>query len=69
MFIIKHFHGGKLNYVICIGEVENSNFLQRGVILQARFLPGNSPGWIQSGQLDRVYMTVCLLYSWVKNLN
>ena len=44
------FPSGWINYKICIGEVENSNFSQRGVGLKTRFLPGSFPGWIQSGQ-------------------
>ena len=44
---------GELNYVIYIGEVENSNFFQWGVVLQARFSQGNSPGWIQLGAVKQ----------------
>ena len=43
----QYFHRGELNYVICFEEVENSNFLKKGVVLQVRFSPGNSPGPIQ----------------------
>ena len=46
---------GELNYVIYIGKVKDLKFFHRGVVLQARFLAGKSPGWIQSGHWDRVY--------------
>ena len=46
--VIYLFYQVELNYVICVGEVEYSNFFQQTVVLQARFSPGNSPGWIQS---------------------
>ena len=49
--VIQHFHRGKLNYVIYNRELEKLNFSHRGVALQARFLPGNSPGWSHSGAL------------------
>ena len=48
------FPPGWTNYVIRIGEVRNSNFFQRGVVLQVRFFPGSSPEWIQPGHWDRV---------------
>ena len=39
----------RTNYVIGIGEVRNSNFFQRGVVLQIRFFPGSSPGRFSRG--------------------
>ena len=41
-------------YKIRIGEVENSNFSQRGVVLKAWLSPGRSPGWIQPGYWGKV---------------
>ena len=46
--VIYLFYQVELNYVICVGEVEYSNFFLQAAVLQARFSPGNSPGWIQS---------------------
>ena len=46
---------GWTNSKICIGEVENSNFSQQGVVLKARFPPGSFPGWIQLGHWGRVF--------------
>ena len=48
------FPPGWTNYIIRIGEVRNSNFFQRGVVLQVRFFPGSSVGWIQSRHWGRV---------------
>ena len=46
---------GWTNYKICIGEVENSNFSQQGVVSKARFSPGSFLGWIQLGHWGRVF--------------
>ena len=43
------FPPGWTNYIIRIGEVRNSNFFQRGVVLQVRFFPGSSPGRFSRG--------------------
>ena len=40
ILIIQHFHRDELDYVICIGEVEISNFFQQRVVLQARISLG-----------------------------
>ena len=39
-------------------EVKTPNALHRSVILRTRFSPGNSPGWIQPGFSDRVYLNL-----------
>ena len=43
------------NYKICIGEVENSNFSQLGVVSKVKFSPASFPEWIQLGHWGRVY--------------
>lgn len=52
ILIIQHFYRGELNYVICVGEVKNSNLFQREVALQVTFSPVKSPRWIQPGNWD-----------------
>ena len=46
---IQHFHRGKLNYVICIGEVENSNFFSGEWFYRPDFLRGTLWGGFSWG--------------------
>ena len=48
----RHFPWSEINYVIYFGEVENPNLFNLGMVLQAIFLPGKTPGLIQPGLID-----------------